>query len=102
MAKRNVPEYEKGKYTESKDKPKDKAMTKKAHLSAAEKKKFEAADRAHAAKKKPETMKEDKAIDAKNIRKIVAKRHSAHEKTESKATEKREDKNKRSRPTARH
>ena len=75
MAKeKNVPEYEKGKYTESKDKPKDKAMLKKAGLTPAQKKKFEAEDKKHAAKKKPATMKEDKAIDAKIIAKIKGKK----------------------------
>jgi hypothetical protein len=70
MAKRKEDEH--GKYTEKQDKTKDARMTK--NLTPAEKKKFEAMDKAHAAKKKPKTMEEDKKIDAKNIKKIVAKR----------------------------
>lgn len=62
--------FEKGKYTESKDKKKDAAMTKKAGFDKDEKAKFEKADKAHAAKKKPKTMAEDKKIDAKIIKKI--------------------------------
>lgn len=62
-------EYLKGKYTESKDKKKDAAMTK--GMSAAEKKKFEAMDKKHA---KPKTMKEDAAKDKKIISKIKAGR----------------------------
>jgi hypothetical protein len=61
--------YEKGKYTESKDKVKDAAMTK--NLTPEQKKRFEAEDKKHAAKKKPKTMQEDKKIDAKIIKKIV-------------------------------
>lgn len=72
MVAKKTPSYEKGKYTEAKDKKKDAAMTK--GLSAAEKKKFEAADKKHGAAKKPSTMKEDKKIDAKIIRGIKAKR----------------------------
>jgi hypothetical protein len=59
-----------GKYTESKDKKKDAKMLKKAGLDKDEKDKFEKADKAHAAKKKPKTMAEDKKIDAKIISKI--------------------------------
>ena len=62
--------FEKGKYTESKDKKKDEKMMDKAGLNKEERKKFEKADKAHAAKKKPETMQEDKKIDTKNIEKI--------------------------------
>jgi len=78
--------YMKGKYTESKDKKKDAKMTK--GLTAAEKREFEKKDKAHGDKKKPKTMAEDKKIDAKIIKGI--KKHSAHEKRESKAEEKRE------------
>jgi hypothetical protein len=70
MAKRHEDEH--GKYTEKQDKTKDARMTK--NLTPAEKKKFESMDNAHAAKKKPKTMAEDKKIDAKNIKKIVAGR----------------------------
>jgi hypothetical protein len=63
--------YEKGEYTESKDKKKDAAMTK--GMNPAQKAKFEKADKAHAAKKKPETMAEDKKMDAKIIKKIKKK-----------------------------
>jgi hypothetical protein len=62
--------FEKGKYTESKDKKKDAKMLKKAGFDKDEKAKFEKADKAHAAKKKPKTMQEDKKIDAKIIKKI--------------------------------
>lgn len=64
--------YSKGKYTESKDKKKDAAMTR--GLTAAEKREFEKKDRAHGAKKKPKTMAEDRKIDAKIISGIKAKR----------------------------
>ena len=66
------PSYEKGKYTESKDKKKDAAMTKS--LTAAEKREFEKKDKAHGAKAKPKTMAQDKKIDAKIIKGIKAKR----------------------------
>ena len=59
-----------GKYTEAKDKKKDAKMLKKAGFDKDEKAKFEKADKAHAAKKKPKTMAEDKKIDAKIIKKI--------------------------------
>jgi len=62
-------DYMKGKYTESKDKKKDAAMTKS--LTPAEKKKFEAMDKKHA---KPKTMKDDAAKDKKIISKIKAER----------------------------
>lgn len=65
-------EYLKGKYTESKDKKKDSAMTK--GLTPSEKKEFERKDKAHAAKAKPKTMQQDKKIDAKIIKGIKAKR----------------------------
>jgi hypothetical protein len=60
--------FEKGKYTESKDKKKDAAMTK--GMSPAQKAKFEKADKEH---KKPKTMAEDKKMDAKIIKKLKAK-----------------------------
>jgi hypothetical protein len=66
------PAYEKGKYTETKDKKKDAAMTK--GMTAAEKREFEKKDKAHAAKGKPKTMTEDKKIDSKIIKGIKAKR----------------------------
>lgn len=66
------PSYEKGKYTEAKDKKKDAAMTK--GLTPAEKREFEKKDKAHGKKHKPETMAKDKAIDAKIIKGIKAKR----------------------------
>jgi hypothetical protein len=69
MVAKKTPSYEKGKYTEAKDKKKDAAMTK--GMSAAEKKKFEAADKKHA---KPKTMASDKKKDAKIIKGIKAKR----------------------------
>jgi len=62
--------YEKGKYTEAKDKKKDAAMLKKAAFGKEDKKAFEKADKAHGKKKKPKTMAEDKKIDAKIIKKI--------------------------------
>jgi hypothetical protein len=62
--------YEKGKYTEAKDKKKDAAMVKKAGFDKDEKAKFEKADKAHGKKKKPKTMAEDKKIDAKIIKKV--------------------------------
>lgn len=64
--------FEKGKYTESKDKKKDAKMTK--GLTPAEKKEFEKKDKAHAAKAKPKTMQQDKKIDAKIIKGIKSKR----------------------------
>lgn len=66
------PAYEKGKYTESKDKKKDAAMTK--GMTAAEKREFEKKDKAHGAKAKPKTMPQDKKIDAKIIKGIKSKR----------------------------
>ena len=62
--------YEKGTYSEAKDKMKDARMLKKAGFDKDEKAKFEKADKAHGAKKKPKTMAEDKKIDAKIIKKI--------------------------------
>jgi hypothetical protein len=62
--------FEKGPYKESKDKKKDAKMLKKAGFDKDEKEKFEKADKAHAAKKKPKTMAEDKKIDTKIIDKI--------------------------------
>ena len=59
--------------TEGKDKKKDAAMLKKAGLtSKADKAKFEKMDDAHAKKKMPKTMQEDKKVDAKIIAKIKA------------------------------
>lgn len=66
------PAYEKGKYTESKDKKKDAAMTK--GMTAAEKREFEKKDKAHGAKAKPKTMAQDKKIDSKIIKGIKDKR----------------------------
>ena len=66
------PAYEKGKYTESKDKKKDAVMTK--GMTASEKREFEKKDKAHGAKAKPKTMAQDKKIDAKIIKGIKAKR----------------------------
>ena len=63
-------DYMKGKYTESKDKKKDAAMTK--GMSPAQKAKFEKMDKAHGEKKKPKTMKEDAAKDKAIIKKIKA------------------------------
>lgn len=91
MATTKKPSYEKGKYTESKDKKKDASMLRKAGLEKDEKKAFEKADKAHGAKKKPKTMAEDKKIDAKIIKGIKAK-EAAHEKREGKKGEKAEDK----------
>jgi Spy/CpxP family protein refolding chaperone len=68
-AAKKTPSYEKGKYTESKDKTKDAAMTK--NLTPEQKKRFEKADKAHGEKSKPKTMQQDKKIDAKIIKKIV-------------------------------
>lgn len=70
MAKRHEDEH--GKYTEKQDKTKDARMTK--GLTPAEKRKFEAADKKHADKKKPKTMAEDKKIDSKIIKGIKSKR----------------------------
>ena len=90
---KNVPEYMKGKYTETKDKPKDKAMLKERGLtSKSDKAAFKKADDAHAKKGKPKTMKEDARIDAKIMNKMAKKKEAAHEKREGKAGEKREDK----------
>jgi hypothetical protein len=82
--------YEKGKYTESKDKKKDASMLRKAGLDKEERKEFEKKDKAHGAKSKPKTMAEDRKIDAKIIKGIKAK-EAAHEKREGKKGEKRED-----------
>jgi hypothetical protein len=87
MKDSKTPAFLKGKYTEEKDKKKDAQMTK--GMTPAEKREFEKKDKAHGDKKKPKTMQEDKKIDAKIIRGI--KKHSAHEKREGKAGEKRED-----------
>jgi hypothetical protein len=72
VATAKKPSYEKGKYTEAKDKKKDAAMTK--GLTPKEKREFEKKDEAHGKNKKPSTMKEDKKIDAKIIKGIKAKR----------------------------
>ena len=69
------PEFLKGKYTEAKDKKKDAAMTK--GMTPAEKKKFEAKDKAHA---KPKTMAEDRKKDAKIIKDIKSKRTTKKDK----------------------
>jgi hypothetical protein len=81
-----APAFLKGKYTEAKDKKKDAQMTK--GLTPAQKREFEKKDKAHGDKKKPVTMQQDKKIDAKIIKGI--KKHTAHEKREGKAGEKRE------------
>jgi hypothetical protein len=65
--------FEKGKYTESKDKKKDAAMLKKSGLDKDERKEFEKKDKAHGAKKKPKTMAEDKKIDSKIIKGLKSK-----------------------------
>lgn len=91
MVAKKTPAYLKGKYTESKDKKKDAAMLRKAGLDKEQRKEFEKKDKAHGAKAKPKTMQQDKKIDAKIIKGIKAK-HSAHEKREGKAGEKREEK----------
>lgn len=72
MATKKEPSYMKGKYTESKDKKKDAVLTR--GLSAKEKAEFEKKDKAHGAKKKPATMKEDAKIDKKIIKGIKSKR----------------------------
>jgi hypothetical protein len=83
--------YNKGKYTEAKDKKKDASMLRKAGLTEkSEKAAFKKADDAHGKKKKPKTMAEDRKIDAKIIKSIKAK-ETAHEKREGKKGEKRED-----------
>jgi hypothetical protein len=63
------PAFLKGKYTEEKDKKKDAAMTK--NLTPEQKKRFEKMDKAHGDKKKPKTMKEDKKMDSKIIKKVT-------------------------------
>ena len=69
-----TPSFMKGKYTKSKDEKMDSRLLKKAGLTDKEEKaKFEKADKAHGAKKKPKTMAEDKKIDAKIIKKIKKK-----------------------------
>lgn len=64
--------YERGEYTEAKDKKKDAAMTR--GLTPAEKREFKKRDEEHAKRKKPKTMAEDKRIDAKIVKDIKAKR----------------------------
>ena len=87
------PAYEKGKYTEAKDEKKDAAMLKKRGLtSKSDKAEWKKKDDAHAAKKKPKTMAEDKTIDAKMMNSMAAKKHSLHEKAEGKKGEKAENK----------
>ena len=66
------PAFLKGKYTEEKDKKKDATMTK--NLTPEQKKRFEKMDKAHGDKKKPKTMKEDKKMDAKIIKKVTKKK----------------------------
>jgi hypothetical protein len=66
------PAFLKGKYTEEKDKKKDAAMTK--NLTPEQKKRFEKMDKAHGDKKKPKTMKEDKKMDSKIIKKVTKKK----------------------------
>jgi hypothetical protein len=74
MVAKKTPSYMKGKYTEAKDAKKDAAMTKKAGLTAAEKREYEKKDEAHGRRAKPKTMQQDKKIDAKIIKGIKAKR----------------------------
>jgi hypothetical protein len=71
MVAKKTPSYEKGKYTEAKDKKKDDAMMRINGLDKEERKKFKAADKKHA---KPKTMAADKKKDAKIIKGIKAKR----------------------------
>jgi hypothetical protein len=66
------PAFLKGKYTEEKDKKQDAAMTK--NLTPEQKKRFEKMDKAHGDKKKPKTMKEDKKMDSKIIKKVTKKK----------------------------
>jgi len=66
-----MPKHLKDKYTEAKDKKKDAKMTK--GMTPDQKAKFEKADKAHGAKKKPKIMAEDRKIDAKIIKKIKKK-----------------------------
>lgn len=66
------PAFLKGKYTEEKDKKKDAAMTK--NLTPEQKKRFEKMDKAHGDKKKSKTMKEDKKMDSKIIKKVTKKK----------------------------
>ena len=66
------PAFLKGKYTEEKDKKKDAAMTK--NLTPEQKKRFEKMDKAHGDKKNPKTMKEDKKMDSKIIKKVTKKK----------------------------
>jgi len=61
----------KGKYTEKSDKKMDDYLTRK--LDPEQKKKFEKADKAHGAKKKPKTLQEDLKADKKIIKKITKK-----------------------------
>ena len=84
-----TPAYNKGKYTEAKDKKKDAAMLRKAGLDKDEKAKFEKLDKAHGAKKKPKTMAEDAKIDSKLIKKVKSE-HKKHEAKEGKRGEKKE------------
>lgn len=61
----------KGKYTKKSDEKMDKYLTRK--LDPEQKKKFEKADKAHGAKKKPKTLQEDLKADTKIIKKIKKK-----------------------------
>lgn len=72
MAKRHEDEH--GKYTEKQDKTKDARMSRAAGLTPAEERKRKKLDHAHGANQKPKTMEEDKAIDAKIIKKIKSNR----------------------------
>jgi hypothetical protein len=87
-----LPEFFKGTYTEAKDERKDAYLMRQAGFDKEEKEEFERMDKAHGKKKKPKTMAEDVKADRKIISKIKAK-HRKHEAKESKAYEKREDKN---------
>lgn len=72
MSSTSSKSYNRGSYTEAKDKKKDAVMLK--GMTAAEKREFEKKDKAHGEKKKPKTMAEDRKIDAKIIASIKAKR----------------------------
>ena len=79
----------KGKYTKSSDEKMDNYLTRK--LDPEQKKKFEKADKAHGAKKKPKTLQEDAKIDKKII-KGINKKEKRHEAKEGKKGEKLEKK----------
>jgi hypothetical protein len=80
-----------GKYTKSADEKKDSYLMKKAGFDKEEREKFEKADKAHGAKKKPKTLQEDAKIDRGIIKKIKST-EKRHEAKEGKKGEKAEDK----------